>query len=477
MARSLSRVSFHTGPSSRCHYTGEQGNRNKKAKRAVHFAAATIDIRSVLAQRRDARFSPSAAARYSTHHCRPILKDSGGDMTHYLRRTGEAFGRALHALGVWCTGVTSKNPNVRCDMYKQLIAQIRADSAQMQWAATTVLQDHVHGFWFNLVDDFSMQREEYSQKDIILYKMPSRKISSKYRAENAAQLMGIILSNHKCLEKLNVYDVQTFILQVLSRVEGHFDGTMSLGVHHQFLISSKMQDSLQAYIWLLGCEIPKWWTGETEFYSQRLCERLYDVVLRAELKTASPSVQRSLLDIFRIVYSRYPKLKTIEVDYILCRGWEYVTQSGLSLRCRFMWSEDVHVKRAARDVAKLIADQCGGDLGIFQIIKARYRTPSIFKWSLAVKIEQEYGKSPAEALELWLIITRLLKQNIFSLAQDLLVNWLQIAQVLPPSPGLVLILGFVVRFETRHNSGNWHALYHTLLPIIHPQKQRVPGCV
>ena len=238
-----------------------------------------------------------------------------------------------------------------------------------------------------------------------------------------------------------------------------------------------MQDRLQGYIWLLGCEIPKWWTGENEFYSQRLCERLYDVVLRAELKTASPSVQRSLLDIFRIVYSRYPKLKTIEVDYILCCGWEYVVHSRLSLRCRFMWSEDVHVKRAARDVAKLIADQCGGDLGIFQIIKARYRTPSIFKWSLAVKIEQEYGKSPAEALELWLIITRLLKQNIFSLAQDLLVNWLQIAQVLPPSPGLVLILGFVVRFETRHNSGNCHALHHTLLPIIHPQKQRVPRCV
>ena len=60
------------------------------------------------------------------------------------------------------------------------------------------------------------------------------KIFFNCRAENAAQLIGIILSNHKCLEKLNVYDVQTFILQVLNRVEGHFDGTIPLGVRHQF---------------------------------------------------------------------------------------------------------------------------------------------------------------------------------------------------------------------------------------------------
>ena len=174
MAPSLSHVSFHARPSSRCCHSSEQGNKDNKAKRSVQFAATTIDIRSALARRRDARFSPSATTRYSIAHCKPILKDSEGNMTQYLRRTGEAFGRALHALGVWCTGVTSKNPNVRCDMYKQLIAQIRADSAQMQWAATTVLQNHVHGFWFNLVDDFAMQREEYSQKHIILYKCLGR---------------------------------------------------------------------------------------------------------------------------------------------------------------------------------------------------------------------------------------------------------------------------------------------------------------
>jgi len=183
MAPSLSHVSFHTSPSSRSRHSSERGNKDKNAKPAVQFAATTIDIRSALARRRDAGFSPTATTRYSTPHCKPILKDSEGNMTQYLRRTGEAFGRALHALGVWCTGVTSKNPNVRCDMYKQLIAQIRGDSVQMQWAATTILQNHVHGFWLSLVDDFAMQREEYSQEHIILYKplersflIPARKM-------------------------------------------------------------------------------------------------------------------------------------------------------------------------------------------------------------------------------------------------------------------------------------------------------------
>ena len=89
-------------------------------------------------------------------------------MTEYVRRTGSAFSRALSALGVWCTGVTSDNPNIRSDMYKQLVSQIRGTSPHLRQAAESILQANVHGMWVQLVDDFSMKREEYTTKDIIL---------------------------------------------------------------------------------------------------------------------------------------------------------------------------------------------------------------------------------------------------------------------------------------------------------------------
>jgi hypothetical protein len=89
-------------------------------------------------------------------------------MTDYLRSVGSTFARALSSLGVWCSGVTSENPNVRSDMYKQLVAQIRGISPHLRQAGESVLQANIHGMWIQLVDDFSMQREEYTPKDIIL---------------------------------------------------------------------------------------------------------------------------------------------------------------------------------------------------------------------------------------------------------------------------------------------------------------------
>jgi hypothetical protein len=135
-------------------------------KKQVRFSSCTTDIITSLFEKNQFRFSSTRVAANS-RHCRPILKYSE-DMTEYLRRTGSAFSRALSALGVWCTGVTSDNPNIRSDMYKQLVSQIRGTSPHLRQAAESILQANVHGMWVQLVDDFSMKREEYTTKDIIL---------------------------------------------------------------------------------------------------------------------------------------------------------------------------------------------------------------------------------------------------------------------------------------------------------------------
>jgi hypothetical protein len=96
-----------------------------------------------------------------------------------------------------------------------------------------------------------------------------------------------------------------------------------------------------------------------------------------------------------------------------------------------MWHEDEQVKRVARGVVNLIADHRGGDLNTFQVVKLRCRTPALFQYELCTKITDELKVFPAEGLELWMTITRLVKENIVNLAQDRLNVWLQIPQVLP----------------------------------------------
>ena len=135
-------------------------------KKQVHFSSRTTDIVTSLLEKNQFRFSHTLVTADSTH-CRPILKYSE-DMTEDLRRTGSAFSRALSTLGVWCTGVTSDNPNIRSDMYKQLVAQIRGISPHLRQAAESILQANVHGMWVQLVDDFSIKREEHTAQDIIL---------------------------------------------------------------------------------------------------------------------------------------------------------------------------------------------------------------------------------------------------------------------------------------------------------------------
>jgi hypothetical protein len=159
--KSLSHRNFDTGVSSHPPNPAVQ-----RVARHVHFDSCTTDIITNLLERNKFRFTCKNTP--NSVHSRPILKYTD-DMTDYLRRAGSSFARALSALGTWCTGVTSDNPNIRSDMYRQLVAQIRGFSPHLRQAGETLLQGNVQGMWFQLVDDFSMQREEYASKDILLY--------------------------------------------------------------------------------------------------------------------------------------------------------------------------------------------------------------------------------------------------------------------------------------------------------------------
>jgi hypothetical protein len=135
-----------------------------------------------------------------------------------------------------------------------------------------------------------------------------------------------------------------------------------------------------------------------------------------------------LFEIFRIVFSRYPNLKGLAVEKFLSTAWEYASLNTL-LISSFTWNEDEQVKRAARAVVNLVADHCGGQLSTFQVIKLKYRLPELLQYELCPKIRDEIRVFPTDGLAHWLTITRLVKENIVSLAQDRLKIWLQIPQV------------------------------------------------
>ena len=54
------------------------------------------------------------------------------------------------------------------------------------------------------------------------------------RRNNAAQVIGTVLANHRYLEKLHVGDVQEFILQVVNRVEIHLRNRWPVDVGFEF---------------------------------------------------------------------------------------------------------------------------------------------------------------------------------------------------------------------------------------------------
>ena len=87
----------------------------------------------------------------------------------------------------------------------------------------------------------------------------------------------------------------------------------------------------------------------------------------------------------------------------------------------------------------LIADNRGGDLNIFQVIQLKVSSAGIFKATIHDKLLDEFKTFPDESLDLWMIITRLLKEHIAYIGADLVRLWIDIPLVLP-LPNAFLIL-------------------------------------
>jgi hypothetical protein len=136
-------------------------------------------------------------------------------MTESLRKEGSAYKHALVELGRWCQRVTSNNPNVRSAVYKKLHGSTWLKSPHLRKAAYSVIANNIHAIWIQVVDDFSIQREEYTSEDLLLCVFWV--FFTNGRQDHASQLIRSILSEREFMEKLDVMDVQTFMLETVTR--------------------------------------------------------------------------------------------------------------------------------------------------------------------------------------------------------------------------------------------------------------------
>jgi len=93
-----------------------------------------------------------------------------------------------------------------------------------------------------------------------------------------------------------------------------------------------------------------------------------------------------------------------------------------------MWEEDDLIRKEARLVLALIGDYRGGQPEILNLLKPKLVSGQFDK-DLCDKLKQELSdvKSIESAVELWIIITRLLRENLLDLGEDELKAWIQIA--------------------------------------------------
>jgi hypothetical protein len=96
-----------------------------------------------------------------------------------------------------------------------------------------------------------------------------------------------------------------------------------------------------------------------------------------------------------------------------------------------MWDDEELVRTVARKVVTLIADHRGGDLNIFQVIQLKVSSAGIFRVRIYDRLLDEFQTFPDEGLELWMIITRLLKEHITYIGPDLIRLWIDMPTVLP----------------------------------------------
>jgi hypothetical protein len=193
---------------------------------------------------------------------------------------------------------------------------------------------------------------------------------------------------------------------------------------------------METQLWLLAVEVTGWWDKEATFYSRRMCERLYDVIIQINFRQHSPNVQRVLLSIFQIIYSRFPDLQGLEVEPVLDIAFEYIPSKNLA-NGSYMWHEDNNVKRVAREVVSLIADHRGGDLNIFNTILKKISSIGIWRVRVQNRFCREYKYFPEPALDLWMILTRLLKEHITFVGEDQIFVWLDIPLVSTLSRGIM----------------------------------------
>lgn len=175
------------------------------------------------------------------------------------------------------------------------------------------------------------------------------------------------------------------------------------------------------------------------FDSGDFVERLYKLIERIHV-FENPSLNRTSLLLFNFVHANKkfvmsafscddesiePQCQLKLIDEGLRIAWKF-NSFDEKANGSFMWDEDITTRKNARAFLSLIGDIAGGQKVVIGIIRQVHKLRNL---EFLSRIETQIEECEQEGFQLWMIITRLLRDGFSDIMASELCRWLRIPWV------------------------------------------------
>ncbi len=176
-----------------------------------------------------------------------------------------------------------------------------------------------------------------------------------------------------------------------------------------------------------------------EFDSENFCGRLCNLIERV-YAFEEPSLNRASLPLFKFLLERFTIVpssssavdeshKSLSQFGLIEKGlriaWEF-NPFDAEVNASFMWDKITSTRKNAWAVLSLIGDLAGGQKAILEIVRQVHK---LRNREFVYRVEEQTEECEAEGFELWMIITRLLRDQFSNILHGELRRWLQIPWV------------------------------------------------
>lgn len=187
---------------------------------------------------------------------------------------------------------------------------------------------------------------------------------------------------------------------------------------------------------LLSCNLSCYYHA---FESGDFCERLHKLIERT-CAFQKPSLNRALLPLLKFLFARNKIVLSSfsdineshesrhhfrRVDEGLKIAWKF-DLFDKKTNASFMWDEDITTRINARAVLSFIGDNAGGQKAVIETIRQVHKLPNP---EFISRVEAQFKECESEGFQIWITITRLLRDGFLDIMPNEMCRWLRIPWV------------------------------------------------